>query len=133
MPSTLHRARPPKQLSEDRRKARVLRLDLVFSAGRWTILRRVTLPLIRPGLFAGCTLVLIWSFTELGTPLIFQFYNITPVQVFKLVLEPDSRLPYALVVVMLLASAVLYLIGKVLLGRGFESATTKASIGTGTP
>jgi iron(III) transport system permease protein len=100
-----------------------------IGAGRWTILRRITLPLIRPGLFAGCTLVLIWSFTELGTPLIFQFYDITPVQVFQQITEvADNPLPYALVVVMLASSALLYVIGKVLLGRGFDAATTKASV-----
>ena len=99
-----------------------------IGANRWTILRRITLPLIRPGLFAGCTLVLIWSFTELGTPLIFQFYDITPVQVFQQITDvSDNPLPYALVVVMLIASALLYLIGKVVLGRGFDAATTKAS------
>ena len=30
---------------------------------------------MRPGLFAGGTIVLIWSFTELGTPLMFDFYR----------------------------------------------------------
>lgn len=101
-----------------------------IGAGRWTILRKVTLPLLRPGLFAGCTLVLIWSFTELGTPLIFQFYTITPVQVFKQITDvSDNPLPYALVVVMLTASALLYVMGKVVLGRGFDdAATTKASV-----
>jgi iron(III) transport system permease protein len=100
-----------------------------IGAGRWTIFRRITLPLVRPGLFAGCTLVLIWSFTELGTPLIFQFYDITPVQVFKQITDvSDNPLPYALVVVMLAASAGLYLVGKVLFGRGFDAATTKASV-----
>ena len=33
-------------------------------------MRRLTLPMIRPGLFAGATLVLVWSFTEHGTPMI---------------------------------------------------------------
>jgi iron(III) transport system permease protein len=104
-----------------------------LGAGRWTIFRRITLPLIRPGLFAGCTLVLIWSFTELGTPLIFDFHTITPVQVFHQITDVASNpLPYALVVVMLIASAMLYIIGKVLLGRPFESATTKASISSTT-
>ena len=85
-----------------------------IGASRWTIFRRITLPLIRPGLFAGCTLVLIWSFTELGTPLMFQFYDITPVQVFKQITDvSDNPLPYALVVVMLVASALLYVVGKV--------------------
>ena len=58
-----------------------------LGASRWTIFRRITLPLMRPGLFAGCTLVLIWSFTELGTPLMFQFYDVTPVQVFTQITE----------------------------------------------
>ncbi len=99
-----------------------------IGASRWTIFRRITLPLVRPGLFAGCTLVLIWSFTELGTPLMFQFYDVTPVQVFTMITELDNPLPYALVVVMLFCSTALYLIGKVFLGRGFDAATTKASV-----
>lgn len=103
-----------------------------MGAGRWTIFRRITLPLMRPGLFAGSTLVLIWSFTELGTPLMFDFYTITPVQVFQQITDvAGNPLPYALVVVMLAASAMLYVIGKVLLGRGFDASTTKASVATG--
>jgi iron(III) transport system permease protein len=100
-----------------------------LGASRWTIFRRITLPMLQPGLFAGCTLVLIWSFTELGTPLMFNFYTITPVQVFEQINEVAANpVPYALVVVMLLASAVLYLLGKVVLGRGVDAATTKASV-----
>jgi iron(III) transport system permease protein len=99
-----------------------------LGAGRWTVFRRVTLPLVRPGLFAGATLVLIWSFTELGTPLMFSYYEVTPVQVFHLLTDvASSPVPYALVVVMLTASAGLYVFGKAILGRGFESAATKAS------
>jgi len=38
--------------------------------------------------------VLIWSFTELGTPLMFDFYTITPVQVFKAITDvADNPLP----------------------------------------
>jgi iron(III) transport system permease protein len=100
-----------------------------MGARRGTIFRRITLPMIQPGLFAGCTLVLIWSFTELGTPLMLNFYTITPVQVFEQINEVAANpVPYALVVVMLLASGLLYLVGKVLLGRGFDAATTKASV-----
>jgi iron(III) transport system permease protein len=104
-----------------------------LGAGRRTIFRRITLPMIRPGLFAGCTLVLIWSFTELGTPLMFGYYAVTPVQVWEQITEVSSNpVPYALVVVMLLASLALYLIGKVLLGRSFDAATTKASVAAAT-
>jgi iron(III) transport system permease protein len=99
-----------------------------LGASRWRIFTRITLPMIRPGLFAGCTLVMIWSFTDLGTPLMFGYYTITPVQVFEQINDlSGSPIPYALVVVLLLASAALYLVGKVMLGRGFEAATAKAS------
>jgi len=101
-----------------------------LGAGRWRRFWHITLPLLRPGLFAGCTLVLIWSFTELGTPLMFDYYTITPVQVFHKITEvSESPLPYALVVVMLLASAGLYVVGKLMLGRGYAAATTKGSVG----
>ena len=52
------------------------------SAGRWARFRRILLPLLRPGLFAGCTIVFIWSFTELGTPLMFDMREVTSVQIF---------------------------------------------------
>lgn len=99
-----------------------------LGASRATVFSRITMPLIRPGLFAGCTLVLIWSFTELGTPLMFNYYTVTPVQVFEQITEVSTNpIPYALVVVMLLASTLLYVVGKLLLGRGYEATTSKAS------
>ncbi|HEY8749487.1 MAG TPA: iron ABC transporter permease [Tepidisphaeraceae bacterium] len=104
-----------------------------LGASRWRIFSRITLPMIRPGLFAGCTLVMIWSFTDLGTPLMFGYYTITPVQVFEQITEVSSNpLPYALVVVLLLASTALYLVGKVILGRGVDAATSKASTASAT-
>lgn len=99
-----------------------------LGASRWTIFRRITLPLMRPGLFAGGTIVLIWSFTELGTPLMFDYYHVTPVQIFNRITQVQGNpLPYALVVVMLLTSVLLYVVGKLLLGRRQDAAVTKAS------
>ena len=100
-----------------------------LGASRWTVFRRVTLPLIRPGIFAGCTLTVIWSFTELGTPLMFGFNTITPVQIFEQITDvAENPLPFALVVVTLVVAVTLYLTGKVFLGRSYDSATTKASV-----
>jgi iron(III) transport system permease protein len=99
-----------------------------LGASRWTIFRRITLPLIRPGLFAGNTIVLIWSFTELGTPFMFDYDHVTSVQIFNRITQIQSNpLPYALVVVTLIASLALYLLGKYALGRGEAIAVTKAS------
>jgi iron(III) transport system permease protein len=100
-----------------------------LGASRWTIFRRITFPLMRPGLFAGGTIVLIWSFTELGTPLMFDFYQVTPVQIFHMLTQVTGNpLPYALVVVMLIGSAALYATGKLILGRGYDAGVTKASV-----
>src|SRR5947209_2035371 len=100
-----------------------------LGASRWTIFRRITLPLIRPGLFAGGTIVLIWSFTELGTPLMFDYDHVTPVQIFARINQVQANpLPYALVVVTLVTSVGLYLLGKLVLGRRQAAAVTKASV-----
>ncbi|MDX9910689.1 MAG: iron ABC transporter permease [Phycisphaerales bacterium] len=89
---------------------------------------RITLPLIRPGLFAGGTIVFIWSFTELGTPLMFDFYQVTPVQiVFGLKEVENSARPYALTVVLLASSVVLYVLGKFVFGGRGYAMYSKAS------
>lgn len=94
---------------------------------------RITLPLILPGAFAGATIVFVWSFTELGTPLMFDFYTVTPVQVFWGIQEvQDNPRPYALVVVMLVVAVGLYLLGKFIFGGRAYAMQSKASIGATT-
>ena len=91
--------------------------------------RRITLPLIMPGLFAGGTIVFIWSFTELGTPMIMNYTRCTPVQVFDALKEiGNNPFPYALVFVMLAASVGLYLISKLVFGRNSYAMQSKASV-----
>ncbi|MGN6726203.1 MAG: ABC transporter permease [Tepidisphaeraceae bacterium] len=98
----------------------------------WTRFRRITLPLIMPGLFAGGTIVFIWSFTDLGTPLIMQYMRCTPVQVFDALKDiGTSPFPYALVFVMLAASLLLYLLGKVVFGRQSYAMQSKAASHSG--
>ncbi|MEX2220149.1 MAG: iron ABC transporter permease [Phycisphaerales bacterium] len=99
-----------------------------LGAGPWRRLFTVTLPLIRPGLFAGATIVFIWSFTELGTPLMFDYYNVTPVQVFYGLKEVEnSAQPYALTVVLLISALSMYAVGKFLLGRRGHAMYSKAA------
>ncbi len=100
-----------------------------LGASRWQRFRQITLPLILPGLFAGATIVFIWSFTELGTPLMFDFYTVTPVQIFWGINEIQANpRSYALVVVMLAVAAGLYLLGKWVLGGRAYAMQSKASI-----
>ncbi|MEM1165393.1 MAG: iron ABC transporter permease [Planctomycetota bacterium] len=97
-------------------------------AGPFTRFWRVVLPLIRPGLFAGGTIVFIWSFTELGTPLMFEWYAVTPVQIFDGITELEaSATPYALTVVMLAIAIACYLAGKFAFGRGNLAMQTRAA------
>lgn len=100
-----------------------------LGASPWRRLRGIVLPLIRPGLFAGGTIVFIWSFTELGTPLMFDYQQVTPVQIFNGIKEMDaSHQPYALTAVLLFVAAGTYIIGKVFLGGKSATMYSKASI-----
>jgi len=90
--------------------------------------RRITLPLIMPGLFAGGTIIFIWSFTELGTPLIMNFTRCASVQVYDALKEIGSNpFPFALVFVMLLASVLLYSATKLIFGRKAYAMQGKAA------
>lgn len=97
-------------------------LNLGASPGR--VFRRVTLPLARPGLFAGMVLVFIWSFTELGTPLVFGIRNVLPVMIFNSVAEIGTNPGgYAQVAFVLVVSVVGFWISKQLLSRSRSVAT----------
>lgn len=99
-----------------------------LGASRWTTLRRITLPLVMPGLFAGCTLVFIACFTELGTPLILNYTRCAAVQVYDELKEISiSPFPYALVTVVLLASVSLYALSRWLFGGRAHAMQSKAS------
>ncbi|QYM80185.1 iron ABC transporter permease [Horticoccus luteus] len=90
--------------------------------------RRITLPLIKSGLFAGGTIVFIWAFTELGTPLIFDYDRVTSVQIFYGLKDIGGNpFPFALVSVMLASSLALYAIGKGLFGRAGYAMMAKAT------
>jgi iron(III) transport system permease protein len=94
----------------------------------FTKFRRITLPLIMPGVFAGGTIIFIWSFTELGTPLIMNYSRCASVQVYDALKEIQSDpFPYALVTVMLVVSVGLYCLSKFLFGRQNYAMTSKAT------
>lgn len=95
----------------------------------WRTFRRITLPLILPGVFAGATLVFIASFTELGTPLMLNYTRCAAVQVYDALKEiSSSPFPYALVTVVLGTSVLLYSASRALFGRKAYAMTAKASI-----
>lgn len=94
--------------------------------------RRITMPLIMPGIFAGGTIVFIFAFTELGTPLVFDYARTASVQIFYGIKEISGNpFPFALVVVMLGATLFLYGLSKLLFGREQGAMTSKATTSGG--
>jgi len=90
---------------------------------------RITLPLIRPGLFAGGTIVFIWSFTDVGTPAVIGYEHLTPVTIFRELAGADvSPRTYSLVFIMLSGSVTLYVLGKFLFGRTQAGESSKATV-----
>jgi iron(III) transport system permease protein len=90
--------------------------------------RKVTLPLIMPGVFAGGTIVFIWAFTELGVPLMFEFNRVTSVQIFYGIKDIGGNpFPYALVAVLLVSTVILYATSKYLFGRQNFAMMAKAT------
>lgn len=90
--------------------------------------RKITLPLIMPGLFAGGTIVFIWSFTELGVPLMFDYQRVTSVQIFSGIKDIGGNpFPFALVAVMLVSTVLLYALSKITFGRANHAMMAKAT------
>ena len=107
-------------------------------ASGFTLFRRITFPLMLPGYFAGASIVFIWAFTDLGTPLIFEYRQVVPVQIFNMLTDiHENPMGYVLVVLMIVMTIGLFWLTKSLLGgkryemmvRGHvASAVKKASL-----
>lgn len=110
-----------------------------MGASRAQVFRRITLPLMMPGYFAGAILVFIWAFTDLGTPLIFDYNEVIAVRIFRQVTEANANpMGYALVVLIIVLTALAFYVSKrwtgskhyEMLGRGHvTSRETDANAG----
>ncbi len=58
-----------------------------MGASGFKLFRTVTFPLMLPGYFAGAIIVFIWAFTDLGTPLVFEYREVVAVQIFNMVTD----------------------------------------------
>jgi len=84
-----------------------------LGASPWRIFRTITFPLMLPGYFAGAVIVFIWAFTDPGAPLIFEFRNCIPVQIFDRLNDMNENpVGYALVVLMLVISLAFFMLSK---------------------
>jgi iron(III) transport system permease protein len=89
-----------------------------MGASSWRLFRTVTLPLMMPGFFAGAIIVFIWGFTDLGTPLVLNFRDVVPVQIFNASKDVNENpLAFALVVIVILLCVAAFLVSKWFAGR----------------
>lgn len=98
-------------------------------ASRWTRFFRVTLPLVLPGWFAGSVVVFIFALTDLGSPIVFDARELVAWQIFERAVE-GGRDPvgYALVLLVLAATAVLFAAGRRYVARKSGAQASKGSV-----
>ncbi len=96
------------------------------------LFRRVTFPLTLPGYFAGAMIVFIWAFTDLGTPLIFNYRRVVAVEIFNSISDiNENPMAYALVVFVLLLTACFFFLSKTLLGGRHYDVVARGPAGLG--
>ena len=90
-----------------------------MGASGFRLFRTVTFPLMLPGYFAGAIIVFIWAFTELGTPLVFEFREVVAVQIFSMVTDlHQNPMGYAFVVAVIVLTLFFFYLSKRILGGG---------------
>ncbi|MCL2648172.1 MAG: iron ABC transporter permease [Phycisphaerales bacterium] len=104
---------------------------------RFANFRRITLPLAMPGIFAGSTIIFIWAFTELGTPLLLDYRRVVSRSIWDDLAQTvsatsDNSRAFAKVVLVLVVSVSAYIVGKLTLGRTSHAMTAKATVGSTT-
>ncbi|MDZ4742267.1 MAG: iron ABC transporter permease [Verrucomicrobiota bacterium] len=94
-----------------------------------TVFLKITMPLVMPGIFAGATIVFISAFTDLGTPLIFNYRQMIPVQIFDKIsdaaVDPSG---YALIVFVLILTSCLFVVSKKLFGGQGNATLAKGHV-----
>jgi iron(III) transport system permease protein len=81
-----------------------------LGAKKYTILTKIILPMLQPAFFAGACIVFIAAFSDLGTPLIFQYKDALPVYLFGLLDELQAN-PLAYCLISVLAVLSLFIFG----------------------
>ena len=91
------------------------------------LFRTVTFPLMLPGYLAGAIIVFIWAFTDLGTPLIFEYRKVIPPIIFSMIKDIwVNPMGYALTVLTLIISMIF-----VLFSRRYLSSKNYEMLGRG--
>lgn len=90
-----------------------------MGANSFRLFSTVTFPLMLPGYFAGAIIVFIWAFTDLGTPLVFEYREVIAVQIFNMVTDlHQNPMGYAFVVAVIALTLFFFYLSKRILGGG---------------
>lgn len=111
--------------------------EAAISAGAGTMARyvRIVMPLLMPSLVSSALLVFVGSFTDVGTPLLFEYRNAVPVLIFNSLSDLESSGPgYALVCLVGLLAMVLFTVARffesgapgIASGRSFRSLEARS-------
>jgi iron(III) transport system permease protein len=107
-----------------------------MGASGFKLFRTVTFPLMLPGYFAGAIIVFLWAFTDLGTPLVFEYRELVAVQIFDMVTDlHENPMGYAFVVAVIVVTLAFFYVSKLLIGgksyammgRGHVSSASRAA------
>lgn len=102
-----------------------------MGARGFRLFRTVTFPLMLPGYFAGAIIVFIWAFTDLGTPLIFNYRQVVMVEIFNAISDiNENPMAYALVVFLLLLTVLFFCLSKLLMGGKRYEMVARGHVGS---
>lgn len=88
----------------------------LFGVSKLRKLTSILLPLATPGFIAGATVVFIWSFTDLGTPLLVGYHEVVPVRIFNMVTDiQENPMGFALVFIVILLTMLFFGISRLTL------------------
>jgi iron(III) transport system permease protein len=106
-----------------------------MGASGFRLFRTVTFPLMIPGYFAGAIIVFIWAFTDLGTPLIFNYSRVVPVVIFDAVNDIHTNpMGFAMVVLVLVLTVIFFVVSKHFLGGSSHQMMARGHVqGTSSP
>jgi iron(III) transport system permease protein len=102
-----------------------------MGANSFKLFGTVTFPLMLPGYFAGAIIVFIWAFTDLGTPLVFEYREVIAVQIFNMVTDlHQNPMGYTFVVAVVALTLFFFYLSKRILGGGHYEMLGRGHVAT---
>jgi len=92
---------------------RLIEAARMSGASKWMIFTHILIPLLMPAYFSGAILVFVASFTDLGTPLLFEYREVLPVQIYNALSDAtDNPTGYSMVALMAILNVGLFMLAR---------------------